>query len=83
MKQLARVAGRVICASAVLAAAVFYLQNILVRFVLALALRFLLTPLIDAIHRHCRVPRGAPTLRHRPPAADARRVVATLPASLL
>jgi predicted PurR-regulated permease PerM len=43
--------------TAVLAAAVFYLQNILVRFVLALALRYLLTPLIGAI-QYCRVPRG-------------------------
>ena len=44
-----RTLSLVICASAVLAAAVFYLQNILVRFVLALALRYLLTPLIGAI----------------------------------
>ena len=52
-----RTLSLVICASAVLAAAVFYLQNILVRFVLALALRYLLTPLIGAI-QYCRVPRG-------------------------
>ena len=52
-----RTLSLVICASAVLAAAVFYLQNILVRFVLALALRYLLTPLIGVI-QYCRVPRG-------------------------
>ena len=52
-----RTLSLVICASAVLAAAVYYLQNILVRFVLALALQYLLTPLISAI-QCCRVPRG-------------------------
>ena len=52
-----RTLSLVICASAVLAAAVYYLQNILVRFVLALALQYLLTPLISAI-QCCRAPRG-------------------------
>jgi hypothetical protein len=41
----------VVCALAVLAAALFYLQQILVRFVLALALKYLLMPLIQLLSR--------------------------------
>ena len=59
-----RTLSLVICALGVLSAAVYYLQNILVRFVLALALRYLLTPLIDLINFEvhcfscrCRLPR--------------------------
>ena len=60
-----RTLSLVICAIGVLSAAVYYLQNILVRFVLALALRYLLTPLIDLINVElrfcgrcrCRLPR--------------------------
>ena len=59
-----RTLSLVICALGVLSAAVYYLQDILVRFVLALALRYLLTPLIDLINFEvrcfscrCRLPR--------------------------
>ena len=50
----------VILASAVLAATAYYLDEILVPFVLALALKYLLTPLIDALSCSCgrlRMPR--------------------------
>jgi hypothetical protein len=60
-----RTLSLVICATAVVAAAIFYLQDILVRLVLALALKYLLSPLIDVINvevtirgLRCRIPRG-------------------------
>ena len=39
----------VICATAVVASAAYFLQNILIPFVLALALKYLLTPTIDLL----------------------------------
>jgi predicted PurR-regulated permease PerM len=54
-----------VLALAVLAAGAFFLRSILIRFVLALALYYLLTPLIDALScswGSCRVPRGVATV---------------------
>mmetsp|Transcript_21243 Transcript_21243/g.45127 ORF Transcript_21243/g.45127 Transcript_21243/m.45127 type:complete len:404 (-) Transcript_21243:226-1437(-) len=57
----------VICASAVIAAAAYYLKGILIPFVLALALSYLLTPIIDILScAHCKckysMPRAIATI---------------------